>query len=153
MANPVGKQLALEIARLAKEKKAENLIILDLSRFNAPAEFYVIGTALSAPHLIGLRDHISQELKKTGLRALHADGLNQGTEWVVLDYFDVIIHLFSEKKRRYYDIEDLYADAPMEAYGLENMPAPTTKTKSRKVTGQKKLTASGKKHSSSKKRS
>jgi ribosome-associated protein len=136
-----GKELALEIARLAREKKAENLLLIDLRKFSAPADFFVIGTALSAPHLVAVRDVLVEELKKQNLRALHADGLNEGTEWIVLDYFDVIVHLFSDQKRRFYDIEDLYADAPMERYSVEAAAPPKKRIAARTTPKPKKRRA------------
>jgi len=149
MASLAGKELAREIARLASEKKAGNILIMDLRRLSAPAEFFVIATALSSPHLRGLRDFIKQSLETKGLRMLHADGLVEGSEWLVLDYFDVIVHLFSERKRSYFDLEDLYSDVPMEAYGLEkkSTPVKALPKKAKKAPAKKKKGAPRKRRS------
>jgi ribosome-associated protein len=143
MAALAGKELAREIARLAIEKNAGNILILDLRKLSAPAEFYVIATALSSPHLRGLRDFLKISLETKGLRLLHADGMADGSEWLVLDYFDVIVHLFSKEKRRYFALEDLYSDVPMEAYGLEKKPAPAKPApkKAKKAPAKKKKNA------------
>ena len=111
MESPFGRKLALFAADCITEKKGEGIVILDLRRLNAPADFYLVASASSGPHLKALADHLDNALAGRGLSALHVDGYgNSG--WVVMDYFDVLIHLFLRERRAYYDLEDLYADAP-----------------------------------------
>jgi len=111
-----GKKLASAIAALAGEKKGEDVQILDLRRFNAPAEYYVLVTGSSEPHIRALSDHIEDGLRFKGARPSRIEG-GKGSDWRVLDFFDVMVHIFSKRKRAYYDIEDLYADA--RKFGLE----------------------------------
>jgi len=111
MKNSSGKKLSLRAADLITEKKGGDIVILDLRKFNAPADYYLIASASSGPHLKALCDHLDDSLAKQGLPVLHVDGYgNSG--WIVMDYFDVLIHLFLKERRAYYDLEDLYADAP-----------------------------------------
>jgi ribosome-associated protein len=109
------KDFAALIAKVASEKRAEDLVIIDLRKFSAPAEFFVIASANSEPHLKAIADHLENELRKIDAKCIHRDGI-RGSEWLVLDFFDVIVHLFSGRKREYYAIEELYADAPLSKF-------------------------------------
>lgn len=123
------RELARLTARLAFDKKAENIVILDLRKLSAPAEFYVVATATSAPHLEALAYHVRDELKAMSIRTLHVDG-SEGGEWTVVDLFDVMVHFFTESRRAFYDLEDLYSDAPAETFDGER-PAPRKPLKPR----------------------
>jgi ribosome-associated protein len=105
------KELALLCRELADNKKAENLVVLDLRAVSSVADYFVIATATSEPHLRAIEDEISCRLREVhGLRAQARDGtLTAG--WVVLDYFDVIVHLMRSDQRQRYDLEGLWGDA------------------------------------------
>ncbi|MBL8028638.1 MAG: ribosome silencing factor [Fibrobacteres bacterium] len=113
------KDFAELVARLTADKRAEKVAIIDLRKFSAPADFYVVATANSEPHLKGIADYLENELRKSSIVSTHRDGI-RGSEWLVLDFFDVIVHLFSGRKREYYAIEELYADAPITMYVPED---------------------------------
>ncbi len=116
------KDFALKISAIIADKKAYDISILDLRKFGAPADFFVIATALSEPHLKAIADALENELRKVGAICSHRDG-GHGTEWLVLDFFDCIVHLFSKARRSYYNIEKLYGDAEQLAYELKvDMP-------------------------------
>lgn len=106
------RQLALRCQELADNKKAENIVVLDLRKVSTVTDFFVIATGTSEPHLRAIVDEISETLRdEWGLRPRATDGTVQ-TSWVVLDYFDVIVHLMREEVRAHYDLESLWGDAP-----------------------------------------
>jgi ribosome-associated protein len=109
------KDFAALISKVASDKRAEDVVMIDLRKFSAPAEYFVIATANSEPHLKAIADHLENELRKVDAKCIHRDGI-RGSEWLVLDFFDVIVHLFSGRKREYYAIEELYADAPISKF-------------------------------------
>lgn len=122
------RDLARLCARLAFDKKAERIVLLDLRKLSAPADFYVVATATSAPHLEALARHLRDELKNQGVRTLRIDG-GEGSEWTVVDLFDVMVHFFTEAKRGFYDLEDLYSDAPAEDFDGETLAVKKTEKK------------------------
>jgi ribosome-associated protein len=106
------RQLALLCRELADNKKAENLVILDMRKVSSVADFFLIGTGTSEPHLRAVVDEIMDKLREEhGLRPRAVDGSLQ-TAWIVLDYFDVVIHVMREDLRERYDLEGLWGDAP-----------------------------------------
>ena len=126
------KDFAALIAKVASEKRAEDVVMIDLRKFSAPAEFFVVATANSEPHLKAIADHLENETRKIDAKCIHRDGI-RGSEWLVLDFFDVIVHLFSGRKREYYAIEELYSDAPLTKYIPEPEVKEPTEKKAKKV--------------------
>jgi ribosome-associated protein len=108
---PDSETIALAAARAASDKKAVDLRILDLRKVSSFADFFVICTGTSDPHLKAIGTGIREKLRDDlGLTA-HADGF-PASQWVVLDYSGVIIHIFQPDKRAFYDLESLWRDAP-----------------------------------------
>jgi len=106
------RKLALQCRRLADAKKAENIVILDVRKLSSVTDYFVIATGTSEPHLRAIMDEISDRLREDhGLRPHAIDGTIR-TAWVVLDYFDVIVHLMRHDVRAHYDLETLWGDAP-----------------------------------------
>ena len=106
------KQLAQWCREYAANRKAENIVILDVSALSAVTDYFVIATGTSEPHLRAIADEITTKLQdEHGLRPRALDGTVQ-TAWMVLDYFDVIIHLMRPEARSRYDLETLWNDAP-----------------------------------------
>ena len=105
---------SLEIARLiaaaALEKKAENLVILDVQGVSSFADYFVIMSGRSTRHVQGLADAVAAELQTRRVSSSTSEGLNEGL-WVLLDYGDVIIHIFYKETRAFYDLEGLWHDA------------------------------------------
>ena len=103
--------IALAAAQAASDKKAENIRILDLRKVSSFADYFVICTGTSEPHLKAIGSEIREKLRDNlGLTA-HSDGF-PASQWVVLDYHGVIIHIFQPDKRDFYDLESLWRDAP-----------------------------------------
>ena len=106
------RKLALACRELADNKKAEDIIILDVRELSSITDFFVIAAGTSEPHLRAIVDEISDGLREDcDLRPNAIDGTSQ-TAWVVLDYFDVIIHVMRHDVREKYDLETLWGDAP-----------------------------------------
>lgn len=105
-------QLARAIAGAALDKKAEDLVALDMRGISSFTDFFIIASANSEPQLkaisSGIRERVREDL---GKRPLSEDGFPV-SQWVVLDYGDVIVHLFRAEKRAFYALENLWADAP-----------------------------------------
>ena len=111
-----GKDLALAIARYADEKQAEDMVILDLRGISTITDYFVIMTGTSMPHLKAIRREISQKLaEEHGTKAHAADGSAE-SQWTVMDFGDVLVHIFHKEKRPFYALEDLWSDAPRVAF-------------------------------------
>lgn len=108
---PDSETIALAAARAASDKKAENIRILDLRKISSFADFFVICTGTSDPHLKAISSEIREKLRDDLGLTGHADGF-PASQWVVLDYHGVLIHIFQPDKRAFYDLESLWRDAP-----------------------------------------
>ena len=100
---------ALECARLALDKKATNVRILDIRRLTSIADYLVLADGRSDKQVQAIADSVRQGLKKYG-KALDIEGVTEG-KWAVIDYGDVIVHVFQEEVRRYYDLDGLWSAA------------------------------------------
>jgi len=106
------RKLALLCRELADNKKAEDITILDVREVSSVTDYFVIAAGTSEPHLRAIVDEIVEELKADyDLRPNAIDGTFHGA-WVVLDYFDVIVHVMRQDMRERYDLETLWGDAP-----------------------------------------
>ena len=106
---------SLELARFAAlaalDKKAEDLVILDVRGLSSIADFFVIMSGRSTRHVQGLAQAVDAALRHKNVKDGNTEGLNEG-HWVLLDYNDVIVHIFYNEERSFYDIEGLWHDAP-----------------------------------------
>jgi ribosome-associated protein len=104
------KKLALLCRELADNKKAEDVVVLDVRKLSSVTDFFVIASGTSAPHLRAIVEEIHAKLRdEHDLRPARSDG--GGSSWVVLDYFDVIVHVMHTETRERYDLEGLWGDA------------------------------------------
>ncbi len=104
--------LALLIAGAAKNKKAEDVVALNLRGLSTFTDFYVICTGSSEPQLKAIAEEIQEVLStEHGVKAIRVDGMPL-SQWVVADFGDVIVHIFHESKRAIYALEHLWGDAP-----------------------------------------
>lgn len=94
----------------ARSKKASNLIMLDMRTVTLVADYFVLMTATSTTHVDTLADAIEASLKVQGTVLGHREGA-RGAHWVLLDFGDVVVHIFTADERRYYDLERLWGDA------------------------------------------
>ena len=106
------KKLALLCRELADNKKAENIVILDMRELSSVTDYYVICTGSSEPHLRAIVEEITGRLREQhAVRPRAIDGMLH-TAWVVLDFFDVIVQVMRADVREHYDLEGLWGDAP-----------------------------------------
>lgn len=106
------KKLALLCREFADDKKAENITILDVRELSSVTDYFVIASGTSEPHLRAITNEITDRLREEHeLRPRAVDGALQ-TAWIVLDYFDVIVHVMKQNVREKYDLETLWGDAP-----------------------------------------
>ena len=106
------RKLALLCRELADNKKAEDITILDVRKLSSITDYFVLASASSEPHLRAVVDEITDKLRgEHGLRPKAVDG-KMPTQWLVLDYFDVIVHIMRADVRERYDLEALWGDAP-----------------------------------------
>ncbi len=96
--------------RAAESKKATDIRVLDLSAITSFADYFVICTGANARNVQAISDEVNLRLKDYGELPLSVEGYNQG-EWVLADYGDFLVHIFSPKARQYYDLERLWRNA------------------------------------------
>lgn len=106
-------EMALAAARAAAEKQAADIVVLDVKGPFGLADHFVIASALSERQAKTVVDEVERALREGdgGMRPIRREGENGGG-WLLLDYGDVIVHVFSEEQREYYDLERLWRDAP-----------------------------------------
>jgi len=91
------------------ERKCINLIYLDIHGLSSYADTLLISSGRSNRQVKAIADHVERTLKKQKIKALHVEGMKEG-HWVLMDYGDVIIHIFYEPERKFYDLEGLWSD-------------------------------------------
>lgn len=92
-------------------KKALDIIVLDVSGLTSLADSFIICSGRSNRQVTAIADYIRTDLKKQGVAPLSVEGLQEG-HWVLMDYGDIVIHVFYDDVRRFYDLEGLWSDAP-----------------------------------------
>ncbi|MCI0484242.1 MAG: ribosome silencing factor [candidate division NC10 bacterium] len=102
-------------AHAAWEVKAHNPVILDLRGISSMADHFLICSADSDRHVRAIADHIGECLEKAEVRQHHREGYPEA-RWILLDYNDLIIHIFDAETRRYYNLEWLWGDVPQREY-------------------------------------
>lgn len=113
--NPRAKALAHKIAKLVLDKKAKDVLVLDVRGMTSYADYFVVGSGESDRQVSAMAEAVLTNLKETenGLRPIGQEGMETG-QWVLLDYGEVVTHLFLDEVRGFYDLEGLWADAPRE---------------------------------------
>ena len=97
-------------ATAAEDKKAKDTVILKLNNLTLIADYFVITSGDSEPQLKAITNFIIKKLKESEIKLLHFEGKPE-TGWVLLDYGDVVVHIFSEEKRNFYDLEYIWQEA------------------------------------------
>lgn len=106
------REIALLCVRHALEKKAYDVLLLDIHALTALADYFLICTARSDTQAQAIAENIRQNLAAVGEPALRIEGFSSG-QWILLDYGDVAVHIFLEEVRAFYDLERLWARAPV----------------------------------------
>jgi ribosome-associated protein len=112
MASLTAEATARLAAQAALDKNAENLVVLDLQGLSTVADFFIVCSARSTTQADTIVDAVRAALKAAGARPRHQEG-GAASGWVLLDYVDVIVHVFLEETRQFYALERLWGDAPL----------------------------------------
>lgn len=95
----------------ARDRKGRDLVVLDLRGISTATDFFVLATGTSDIHVRSIAESIIEGLKGGGARPDHVEGM-QGGRWVLIDYIDFVVHVFHREARDFYQLEDLWGDAP-----------------------------------------
>lgn len=106
-----GLELAQHCAQVALDHKAEDVIVLDVHELTSFADYFIIMSGRSTRHVQGLAEIIEKEFSVKRISSKHCEGLQEGL-WVLLDFNDVIVHIFYKDHRKFYDLDGLWHDAP-----------------------------------------
>ena len=102
-----GKELALAACKALSDKKAHDIVTVNVADQTVMCSYFVIASGTSTTQVRALGDHLEEELEKKGIKALRKEGLREG-RWGVLDYGDVIVHIFNDESRLFYYLERLW---------------------------------------------
>jgi ribosome-associated protein len=105
--------LARAAGELALSKKGFDVRILKLKKISSVCDYFVICSGSVDLHVKAIADAIERGLREKGIRPSHREG-SEGATWMLLDYFDVVVHVFNEDSRQFYALEKLWGDAPVE---------------------------------------
>lgn len=109
---PEGERLARLVALFADDKKAENIVMLDVRGISMVADFLVICDGSSLPHLRAIRNEVADRLREEHKVKAYSSHGTPDSGWMLLDFGDVVVHIFHAEKRGFYALEDLWNDAP-----------------------------------------
>ncbi len=104
-------ELTKTVRNALDDKKALDIAILDVTELSSVTDYYVMATGTSAPHIKALAEEVQKVLKQQEVRCHRKSGTAE-SQWMVLDFVDVVVHIFSRDARAYYALEDLWSDAP-----------------------------------------
>lgn len=110
-----GKELAKEIIKLLADKKAEDVVCLNISKHSTIADYFIIATGLADTHVRSLAENIAVEFKKRETYPLAHEGTDLGS-WICIDYGDVIVHIMRVQERNFYSLESIWGGCPKESF-------------------------------------
>jgi len=111
---------ALKAARILEDKKGQDILVLDIRSLAVFADYFVIASGLSPIHVQALSDEVEEKLTEEGYILRSKEGYKEA-KWVLLDFYDVIVHIFTNAEREYYMLERLWADAKAIKMSSETM--------------------------------
>lgn len=106
-----GSEVVAKAAWTSLERKAADVVVLDLRGISSATDYFVIAEGSSDVQVKAIAEHVVAELKKDGVRPEHVEGMSGG-RWVLLDYIDFVVHVFHPQARAFYQLENLWGDAP-----------------------------------------
>ena len=109
--NDPARALAIEAARIAEKNNAEEIVVLNLWDISPVADYFVICTGSSDRQMRTVADEIARYGQSVGQKVWHVAGERSG-QWIVMDFVDVVVHIFGQAHRRYYDLELIWGEAP-----------------------------------------
>ncbi len=104
------RQRALRVAEAADDRRAEDLTILDMRGLTSICDYFVICSGRSRLHVNAIAEEVDDQMGKLGIEPQHIEGIPDST-WVILDYLDVVLHIFDPQARSFYNLERLWGDA------------------------------------------
>ena len=117
-AGSAGLDLVRRAAHAARSKKAHDLVALDLRVLDGVADYFLICSGGSEVQVKAVAEAVEEKLREAGARPWHVEGL-EGRRWVLLDYVEMVVHVFHEKTREYYMLDRLWGDARSIELGLD----------------------------------
>lgn len=109
MANDVSKKMVLAAVDALEDKKAENIQIIDISEISPLADYFIIANGTNRNQVQALADNVEELLGKLGYERRPIEGY-ENANWILLDYKDIIIHVFDQESRNFYDLERIWRD-------------------------------------------
>lgn len=114
--NPEALALARRAAQLLVDRKATDVVLLDVRGMSSYADYFVLASGDSERGVVATAEHVRETLKAAGHRTIGTEGFDTG-HWVLLDFGEVVVHVFFTEVRAFYDLDGLWADAPKEKVG------------------------------------
>ncbi len=108
-------EMAMKIAAFASDKKANDILLLNMEGLSPVTDYFVICSASNGMLVKAIADNIEDKMAEEGCFYTHKEGY-QDARWILMDYGDVVAHIFLEEERDFYNLEQLWADAPSEAF-------------------------------------
>ena len=102
-------ELAKKIALALDDKKAEDIKVIDIHEISSIADYFVIANGVNSNQLVAMQDAVDEVMYKNGVHSKQVEG-NQNSTWILMDYKDIIVHLFSKEDRHFYDLERIWRD-------------------------------------------
>lgn len=121
------RELALEAAAAAADKKAENIVLLDVSDHLVITDIFLVASAPNERQVKAIVDAVEERLLKTGEKPVRREGQRDG-RWVLLDYADVVVHVQHNEERTFYELDRLWRDCPVIPFTDPDAPPPETDT-------------------------
>ena len=103
------------ICHAISEKKGVNIRILKVTEHTSVADFFILSTVRNAKQAQAAADEVEEKMEEKGERTLRHEGYREG-DWILLDYGDIIVHIFTDEERRHYELDELWAEAPVTEY-------------------------------------
>jgi ribosome-associated protein len=110
-----------EVLEVLDKGKGNAIVVLDMREVGAFTDFMVLCSGRSEPHVRALADAVGKHRRSQGSKPAHIEGRAQGT-WILMDYFELIVHVFTEQNREFYQLERLWRDAPLLEWNAEAPP-------------------------------
>ncbi|HEY9060144.1 MAG TPA: ribosome silencing factor [Pseudobacteroides sp.] len=103
------KEMVDKIVEILDSKKAKDINVISIENISILSDYFVICNGTSSTHIKTLADELEEKMEEQGLRCFHKEGYNSA-RWILLDYGDVIVHIFHEEDRGFYNLERLWSD-------------------------------------------
>ncbi len=109
------KKLALAIAAAASNKKAHDIVLMKMEGLTSATDYFVVCSANTVTQTRAIADEVEERLAEEGVPFIHKEGYREG-EWILMDYGDCVLHVFTRDSREYYALEQLWGDAELTPY-------------------------------------